>query len=189
MSEQAHEAVASVWSRIEKWYAERDASHFLLPPATSDDIAAVEAELGVSLPEAVRASLLRHNGSTDGGWPAGSLLSCTGMAEETKVWRDLLEDGSFDDVTDFNAADESASALRPGWWNTGWVSLDADGGGNGAVLDLSPGTGGRVGQIIDMDHEVGPSGPTAEDFADYLLLRLEELEDCVVVDGEYVEAG
>lgn len=188
MSGQVHEAVSSVWARIEKWYADHEVPHFLLPPATPEDIAAVEAELDVTLPEAVRLSLLRHNGSKGGGWPAGSLLSCTEMVEETGVWRDLLADGSFDDVADFNSGDDGDRSLKPGWWNTGWISLDADGGGNGAVLDLSPGPDGTVGQIIDMDHEAGPSGPAAPDFVGYLDDRLEELEDCTVIDGEYVEA-
>ncbi|WP_406450508.1 SMI1/KNR4 family protein [Streptomyces sp. NBC_00876] len=188
MSGQVHEAVASVWEQIEKWYAEQDAAHFLLPPATAEDIAAVESELGVPLPQEVKASLLRHNGSRDGGWPSGTLLSCTAIVEETGVWRDLLSDGSFDDVADFHSDDDGVQALKPGWWNLGWVSLDADGGGNGAVLDLSPGPGGKSGQIIDMDHETGPTGPTAPDFTGYLNDRLEALEDCAVIDGEYVDA-
>lgn len=190
MSGQIPETVSSVWAEIEQWYAERDAAHFLLPPATAEDIATVEAQLGVSLPEEVVLSLRRHDGSRDSGWPAGTLLSCTGIVSEASVWRDLLTDGTFDDMVDFNATDDKDSqALKPGWWNTGWIPLDADGGGNGSVLDLSPGAGGAVGQIIDMDHEVGPSGPTASDFIDYLRGRLDELEDCTVVDGKYVEAG
>lgn len=187
MSGQAHEAVSSVWARIEEWYAEREITHFLLPPATAEDIAAVESELGVSLPEVVTLSLRRHNGSKEGGWPAGELLSCAEMIRETTIWRDLLADGTFDRMAECNADDENAQGLKPGWWNTGWVSLDADGGGNGSVLDLSPGVGGDIGQILDMDHEVGPSGPAASDLVEYLTSRLEELEDCAVIDGEYLE--
>lgn len=187
MSGQAPETVSSIWAQIEEWYAERDVAHFLLPPATTEDIAAVEAELGVSLPEEVTLSLRRHNGSRGSGWPACQLLSCAEIIRETTVWRDLLADGTFDDEADFNANDEGAQALEPGWWNTGWIALDADGGGNGSALDLSPGTDGVVGQIIDMDHEVGPSGPTASGFIGYLSDRLEELENCAVVDGKYVE--
>ncbi|MFJ6460185.1 SMI1/KNR4 family protein [Streptomyces sp. NPDC091387] len=189
MSGKSPDTISSVWAQIEEWYAERDATHFLLPPATAEDIAAVETELGVSLPEALTLSLRRHDGSSDSGWPAGQLLSCARIISETTVWRDLLADGTFDDEADFNANDADAQALQPGWWNPGWISLDADGGGNGSALDLSPGPDGTVGQIIDMDHEVGPSGPTAPDFIGYLSDRLEELEDCTVVDGKYVEAG
>ncbi|MFF1478166.1 SMI1/KNR4 family protein [Streptomyces sp. NPDC058301] len=177
-------AVEAVWEEIERWYAAQGAAHLLLPPATDEQIASVEATLGVELPEQVKASLCRHNGSTDGGWPKGLLLSCDGILSETHVWRELLDDGSFDELKDFRSGGE---ALKPGWWNAGWVSLDADGAGNGSVLDLSPGPAGEIGQVIDMDHEVGPSGPIANDFAGYLREVAARLEEFSVTDGEHVE--
>lgn len=190
MPGQVGEAVSAAWEKIETWYAEQDASRFLLPPATPEEIAAAEKELGVTLPEAVRVSLLRHNGTASDGWPGGTLLSCAEMVRETGIWRELLDSGDFDDVADFEADENSdVRALRRGWWNTGWISLDADGSGNGAVLDLDPGADGSRGQILDMDHEVGPSGPTAADFVAYLEGQLEDLEDCVVVDGTYLETA
>ncbi|MFE6955545.1 SMI1/KNR4 family protein [Streptomyces sp. NPDC057696] len=67
-------------------------------PASGEQIAALEATLGVELPEAVTTSLRRHNGSTDGGWPTGTLLSCDGILQEVSVWRDLLTSGDFDDL-------------------------------------------------------------------------------------------
>lgn len=177
-------AVAAVWEDIERWYAAQGAAHLIRPPATGEQVASVEATLGVELPEAVKASLRRHDGTADGGWPEGTLLSCDGILSEAHVWRELLADGTFDELKDFRSGSE---ALKAGWWNTGWVPLDADGGGNGSVLDLSPGPEGQVGQVIDMDHEVGPSGPIASDFVGYLTSVAARLEDFSVVDGEYVE--
>ncbi|OAR22076.1 hypothetical protein A8W25_29910 [Streptomyces sp. ERV7] len=177
-------AVAAVWEDIERWYAAQGAAHLILPPATDEQIASVESTLGLQLPEEVKASLRRHDGSADGGWPKGRLLSCDGILSETAVWRDLLADGTFDDLKDFHSG---GKALKAGWWNTGWVSVDADGAGNGSVLDLAPGPEGKVGQVIDMDHEVGPSGPIASDFVGYLTDVAARLEEFSVVDGEYVE--
>ena len=177
-------AVVDAWDEIERWYEGQGAAHLLLPPASGEQIDALEATLGVELPEAVTASLSRHNGSTDGGWPTGTLLSCDGILQEVRVWRELLTGGDFDDLKDFVAGGE---ALKAGWWQIGWVSLDADGGGNGAVLDLSPGPAGKAGQVIDMDHEAGPSGPMASDFIGYLTALAARLNDFAVTDGQYVE--
>ncbi|MFK8910283.1 SMI1/KNR4 family protein [Streptomyces sp. YS-3] len=176
-------AVTAVWEDIERWYLSQGAPQVLQPPATDEQIASVETTLGVELPTEVKASLRRHDGSADGGWPKGRLLSCDGILSETRVWRDLLADGTFDNLKSFHAGGD---ALKPGWWNPGWVSLDADGAGNGSVLDLSPGPAGRVGQVIDMDHEVGPSGPIASDFVGYLTDVATQLDEFSVVDGQYV---
>jgi cell wall assembly regulator SMI1 len=184
MAREIAAAVVDAWDEIERWYEAQGAAHLILPPASGEQIATLEETLGIELPEAVTASLRRHNGSTDGGWPTGTLLSCDGILQEVSVWRDLLTSGDFDDLKDFVADGE---ALKAGWWQIGWVSLDADGGGNGAVLDLSPGPGGKVGQVIDMDHEAGPSGPIASDFVGYLKAMAAQLGDFVVIDGQYVE--
>lgn len=177
-------AVAAVWDDIERWYDAQGAARVLQPPATQEQIAAVESTLGVELPAQVKASLRRHDGTPDGGWPKGRLLSCDGILGETGVWRSLLADGTFDNHKDFHSGGD---ALKPGWWNTGWVCLDADGAGNGSVLDLSPGPAGKVGQVIDMDHEVGPSGPLANDFVGYLTDVAARLEEFSVVDGQHVQ--
>lgn len=60
-------------------------------------------------------------------------------------------------------------------------------GGNGATVDLTPGTAGSVGQVIDMDHEVGASGPIADDIVDYLEQLAAALDKYQIVDGEQVE--
>ncbi len=184
MASEIAKAVVDAWGEIERWYEAQGAAHLILPPASREQIGALEDALGVELPEALTASLRRHNGSADGGWPTGTLLSCDGILQEVGVWRDLLTGGDFDDLKEFVADGE---ALKAGWWQTGWVSLDADGAGNGAVLDLSPGPAGKVGQVIDMDHETGPSGPMASDFVGYLRAVAGRLDDFSVIDGQYIE--
>lgn len=177
--------VEAAWTTIEAWYAEQGASHLLHPPAGPDQVAAVEAALDVTLPEPWRASLLRHDGTDEGGWPTGELLSTQRIVDETNVWRKLLDGGTFEDSASDRGDD--GEALAPGWWNRGWICLDADGAGNGAAVDLEPGPEGSVGQVIDMDHEVGPSGPMADDVAAYLERVVDSLDGYRLVDGEYLE--
>lgn len=110
MANEIAAAVVDAWDEIERWYEAQGAAHLILPPASGEQIAALEATLGVELPEAVTASLRRHNGSTDGGWPTGTLLSCDGILQEVSVWRDLLTSGDFDDLKDFVADGEALKA-------------------------------------------------------------------------------
>lgn len=169
--------ISTTWERIEAWHAANGLTENLNPGASAEAIAQAEKDMGLTFPPELRESLLRHDGSADGGWPTGELLSLERMADERKVWMDLLQNGTFDDNADHN---EGSEALQPGWWNPAWIPLDADGGGNGAVIDLNPGRQGTVGQVIDMDHEVGPSGPKYPSLAAYLdamLERLSETED------------
>lgn len=171
--------MAAIWERIEAWYQVQGASHLLHQGATVTDMAATERQIGVTFPAEMRESLLRHNGSTDGGWSYGTLLDLEGIQREEQVWRSLLDDGTFHDHADHDAS-EGRDEIQQGWWVRGWIPLDADGGGNGAVVDAVPGPRGRVGQIIDMDHEIGPSGPAFQSLSGYLNHVLEALES-----GEY----
>jgi cell wall assembly regulator SMI1 len=141
-----------MWRAIEVWYAEQGASHLLNPGAVESDIVAMERRLGVEFPSDYRESLRRHNGSASSGWVRGQLLSLSYMEQERSVWMNLLNDGIFDEYAQCNADN---THVQSGWWNAGWIPLDADGGGNGYFVDASPGP--NLGQVRFMDHEVGPS--------------------------------
>lgn len=180
-------ALDAAWQVIEAWYAARGAEHLLRPGADESDLEQLEERLGARLPDQWRASIMRHDGSLDEGWPTGTLLSCNGILAETTIWRDLLRAGTFRDAHPQASAN---SALRPLWWHHQWICLDADGGGNGAMVDLAPGPDGVVGQVLDMDHETGPTGPVSDSVAGYLVdiaLRLNGLivEDDALVDRSF----
>lgn len=169
------------WQSIEQWYAEHDADELLNPAATEGDLAELQQSLGVDLPTELRRSLQRHDGSREGGWPVGELLSCERIIAETMNWRELLDAGGFAGFE----PDETDPALEPVWWHHGWVWFDTDGGGNGAAVDLSPAAGGSVGQVIDVDHERGPSGPTAGNLVEHLEQVADGLGRWQVVDGRF----
>jgi len=155
------ERVNAAWDRIEKWFSEKAPDMELGAGAGAADITALETHIGVALPEELKASLMRHNGVEN--WTKGELLSTEGIKREWSCWAGLVDDGTFDDCTG-----EENDCLQKCWFDKSWIPIDADGGGNGACLDLNPGSKGTVGQIIDMDHEVGASGPQFADFAAYL---------------------
>lgn len=178
-------ALDAAWQVLEAWYAARGADHLLRPGADEDTVARLEEQLGATLPPQWRASLARHDGSVEGGWPTGKLLSCEGILAETTIWRGLLRAGTF---RDSRPEAPGNAALRPLWWHHQWICLDADGGGNGAMVDLAPGPQGVVGQVLEMDHETGPSGPLAHDLALYLVEMALQLNEVTVEDDTLVEA-
>ena len=159
--------ITTQWYRIEAHFEKAGLTDTLHDGASPDDIAQLERDLNLTLPTDLRDSLLRHNGSDEGAWPYGGLLDVKGIKSETDIWRGLLDDGTFGDRADHDAS------LRPGmtqtgWWHHGWVPLDADGGGNGHVVDTAPGENGSLGQVLFMDHEVGPTGPQFGSTVEYL---------------------
>lgn len=170
--------LAKIWQKIADWYSEQSASHLLAPPASLEQISAAEQALGLAFPPELRQSLQYHNGSLEGGWPAGELLSLEGIASERKIWLGLLQNGTFANNADHNAV---AQTVRAGWWQEGWLPLTADGGGNGYVVDSVPASGGAVGQVLFMDHETGPSEAEFTSLADYLAHVAQQL-----TSGKYV---
>lgn len=57
--------INDAWCRIEEWLrSQAPATYASLPePASHDDLAALERQLGIPCPEGLRESLLRHDGS------------------------------------------------------------------------------------------------------------------------------
>lgn len=176
----------AAWREIEDWYAERGASGLLLAGATDADIAKVEAHLHVELPEALRASLTRHNGSPRDGWARGTLLSCGRIVAATELWRRIADHG--DDVpSNFIAPDAERGLLLPGWWHRGWVAIDEDRVGNATGVDTAPGPAGRFGQVLEMDRVTGPI-LSSDDVIEYLREAADSLEDLrVAADGTLEE--
>ncbi len=154
------ERVNAAWDRIEKWYAEKIPDCELGAAAAAADITSVETHLGLTLPEELKASLMRHNGV--GYWPSAELLSADRIKDEWDVWAGLIDDGTFDGLSG-----DDDDRLQKCWYDKKWIPIDADGCGNGACLDLNPGPKGTVGQILNMDHELGPK-LIFQDFAGYL---------------------
>jgi cell wall assembly regulator SMI1 len=66
--------------------------------------------------------------------------------------------------------------IQPTWWHQRWIPIGHDRAENNCCLDLIPAPGGSVGQVIDWDHEVGPSRVLATRFLDILSVFAQDLE-------------
>lgn len=175
--------IASTWERIEaeikrlKWAKSRK----LNKGASAASLAKVEKTLGVTLPDEFRESYALHDGQDSGTafllGPSDEgycLLPLAQVLKEANIWADLKDD----------FADEEVSAdkgIRADWWNTKWLPIAGNGGGDFLCLDLAPAKGGQVGQIITMNHESPTRELWAKSFGEWLHSVAEQLKE--------VEAG
>ncbi len=168
--------VVAAWERIEHWLS----AH--APPllanlndgASPEDLSALEAQLGVQLPDDLRESLARHNGQLDefppliGGW---SLLSCSEIAQEWKIWKDLLARGDL-----AHESSPSDPRVRSDWWNERWVPFTYSGSGDHHCADCAPADGGAPGQVIVLWHDDAARPLVAPTFTAWLEQIAEGLE-------------
>ncbi|HEU4407520.1 MAG TPA: SMI1/KNR4 family protein [Polyangiaceae bacterium] len=137
------------------------ASGVTLPKgATRAALARAEAALGVALPDEMRAFYQAHDGGGDEFVVEGrELLSLRRIVNEWRVWKGLLDRGTFE----ANDHGQPGPGVRGAWWLPEWVPITYDGAGNHHVVDLAPAAGGTRGQIVSFWHDeasrrvVGPS--------------------------------
>lgn len=176
--------LGEAWREIEDWYAARGASHLLADGARDEEIAKAERSLGLRFPEQLRASLRRHNGSEDEGWANGTLLSAGKIVAATELRRKAADS---EEYAHFAAELVDGQKVQPVWWHRGWVAIDEDPAGNATAVDTEPAPAGAVGQIVDVDHVLGPASVYAQDVTEFLREVLDSLQELRVVDGERLE--
>ncbi|KAI0636779.1 hypothetical protein C8Q77DRAFT_1094587 [Trametes polyzona] len=193
--------LSNTWNRLRQWlereYPELgDTLNYGILP---QDLAQLEMAFGFSLPAPVRESYLCVDGQepesaagcSEGLFFGLTLLPLEDVLEEWRFWREVDDDPA----TGANPAlRELMQSIPPGWVRReyscrGWIPLVADKAGNYLGIDMNPGEGGAVGQVIvfgrDFDTKVvmwrgdGPAG-----WAKFLAGFVEDLES-----GEGFELG
>ncbi len=168
----------SIWQRISRWHAAHVPANLFRPAkgASSQDIANLEATLGLRLPDDVRESWSIHNG-LNGGFLLhhGELLSLDGIAHH---WQDYRQ--RYGDVFDDYEPVELQGPAKKVWWNRKRVHV-TENNGDHITLDLDPPSDGNYGQLLEHSHEVGPMGILAPSWGSFLERIASDLEA-----GEYV---
>nr|CEL20561.1 glucan synthase 1-related protein [Kibdelosporangium sp. MJ126-NF4]CTQ89472.1 glucan synthase 1-related protein [Kibdelosporangium sp. MJ126-NF4] len=137
--------VNRAWERIEKWLAAHApaTAATLAPPATLDQIAESQRDIGVPIPADLIAFLLRHDGAGTSRKPGFTLppfyqpMSAKDIVAEAKMMCEVLIGSGYN---------ESVGS----WWHGQVVPFARDGGGGNLLLDQRPGHNGRLG---DHDEE------------------------------------
>lgn len=167
-SAEAVESVEAAWERIETWLAAHAPVTFdaLAPPADPAAIAAAQAAIDPPVPEPLRTSLLRHDGT---GYrvllpPFWRLLSAAEVASQWQLRTEINDRSPWPSDEDGGGGEggavdaEAADADYGPWWHRQWIPFAADDCGDYLVLDERP-IARRRGRIGDADHEMGCSFP------------------------------
>ncbi|MFC4291186.1 SMI1/KNR4 family protein [Sphingorhabdus arenilitoris] len=149
----------------------------LNPPASDDEIAEFEKDLGLIMPEEMRALYKIANGQkspflvtyVDGGpnkielpltLPEGhfvgnlfgnyEFLTLGDAKKEWDNWRVIIEQSSQEELDDFDdhVSADTNGGVRKQYANLKWIPIAKDGGGNAYAIDLDPTDQGNIGQII-----------------------------------------
>ena len=180
------ETVQALWRRIEGWLSQHAprAWQMLRPGVPEGEIQQAEAAMDLTLPADFNASCRMH----DGGYVIDlvtemTMFSLEEIVTEWQMFQELEEEGTWIDATPPYSFTEPivragwhTGPIRPTWWHQCWIPIGCDRAGNHCCLDVIPEPGGSVGQVIDRDHEAGPSRLLASSFLDVLSTFASDLE-------------
>ncbi len=152
--------LSATWNRLRAWLSNEypelgDTLNYGILP---QDLAQIEMAFGFALPQAVRDSYLCSDGQepeSSAGCSEGlffglTLLPLEDVLEEWRFWREVDDDPN----TGANPRLRDLMDSIPSGWvrkeysSRGWIPLVADKAGNYLGVDLNPGEGGTVGQVI-----------------------------------------
>jgi cell wall assembly regulator SMI1 len=176
--------IQSTWQRIDAWLS-INASHIwqnIQSGALETEIIQAEVAMGLTLPEDFKASYRIHNGDYKINLVSGmTIFSLADIVSEWQMFKELDEGETWSDAgppyyVEHSLAGSKFEAIQPVWWDTHWIPFGRDLAGNCCCIDLAPTPKGSPGQIIDWDHEVGPSRVLASSFSDMLSTFANDLE-------------
>jgi cell wall assembly regulator SMI1 len=180
-------AVAAAWKRIDAWSKSTGVDLGLAKGASRAAIDAVEKAIGAPLPDEVVASLLVHDGQRSNAPAVGewNLFGCKDIIREWKIWKKLLDDGTFD-----GSESSPRRGVKSAWWSGAWIPLTGDGAGDHLCADLDPDKGGAAGQVITMWHADARRNLVAKGWAAWLAELAGDLEKkrYALKDGTLVRA-
>ena len=177
------------WTRLERWFAAHlpEVVEDLRPPATEDELRAVERVIGATLPADVRELYRIHDGQSDdatGVFFGLPLLPLAGVVRAWTTWRDVIDPATNEEISE-GCTSEPASAIQCLYTCRGWIPLSDDYGGNHLGVDLAPGPLGARGQVIHFGRDENDKHVLAASFDDFLLKLGDLLEsgNFVIDDG------
>jgi cell wall assembly regulator SMI1 len=151
------------------------------PPATAEQIAEAEQQLGMTLPQEVRDAYFRHNGSPRDG-PAlfinwGNWCS---LEEMVGYWKRRVSTLEQDQARSPDIFPEYAPywdtlKVSPVWWNRFWIPIGRTNTISTFYIDMQPGPLGVVGQVIE-DFGMCDAAWKASSFNAYLTHLIDHLE-------------
>ncbi|PDY43955.1 SMI1/KNR4 family protein [Bacillus pseudomycoides] len=147
----------------------------LQPGASDEEFQLIEGTLGVTLPEEMKNFYRVYNGQV---WkprvnPFVRNLTLSPTSEIIDNWKFLQEEFDPDDDLEPDIEKE----LKPVLWNSKWIPIAENGGGDYLCIDTDPSESGVVGQVLYYWHDWGQRSIKAKGLFEFIEICLKE-EDC-----------
>ncbi|AXK35131.1 hypothetical protein DVA86_23260 [Streptomyces armeniacus] len=138
-----------------------DHEEVLPEPASEEDLAEAEEEMGVALPPDLRALYGIADGDGDLVNPLFDRKSWLPLAEIGDLddeWLDIAQEWEHEPWRQTVFDTQPPNAVRRSPLREGWIRFAFDTGGNWLAVDMDPGPEGRPGQVIavGVDYTEGP---------------------------------
>lgn len=185
--------ITDLLKRIKAFYAKVAPSIVQSPdnaiePATEEELAEFEQELGFALPANYREFLLNNNFAVlcRGNY---RLMTLSQIRYRCTMMKDFVENKNYNDAaaTEKYESNWYGREIKPMLWNTAWLPFALDSGGNMRCIDPDPDVEGIRGQIIGSDVSEGPYLQGSISLGHFLkrhLTALEEGDYDLVDEGE-----
>lgn len=145
--------IAAAWDRIHQWLAAQAPKILtnLNLGANADELSTAELAMGVTMPAEWKELYRIHNGM-NGDENLGSLFHGMNFLTLAQVVQEVKSaSGETEGDTSLEAADPGIQTANI--FNPKWIPLANDWGACTIRIDLAPGEGGQVGQIICTDSD------------------------------------
>ncbi|MGF7047822.1 cell wall assembly regulator SMI1 [Paenibacillus sp. DS2015] len=165
----------SLWQRIiEKGTSQKEdfkESLNLQPSAKDEDFQLIESMLNVTLPEEMKSFYRIHNGQN---WKVGGHsfirnLTLSPISQIIDNWLFLQEEFEPDDLEL-----SSGFEIKPFLWNSKWIPIADNGGGDYLCLDTDPSEVGVAGQVLYCWHDWGMRSIEAKSLYEFIDICIEE---------------
>ena len=147
-----------IWTKIETWLQNNapQVLEILQHGASEDQVRELEDFLSVKFPDDFKSLYRICNGQSScdyGVFNGREFLSLERIKDEWSIWKNLLDDGAFQESDGQDQGSNPELGIRNVWWSPQWIPFTCDGSGNHECLDLNPTECGTDGQIITMWHD------------------------------------
>lgn len=150
----------------------------IIEPATEEELAEFEQELGFALPDYYREFLLKNDYAVllRGNY---RLMTLSQIRYRCAMMKDLVENKNYNDAaaTEKYESNWYGREIKPMLWNTAWLPFALDSGGNMRCIDPDPDVEGIRGQIIGTDVSEGPYLQGSISLGHFLKRHLTALEE------------
>ncbi|OAB47172.1 SMI1/KNR4 family protein [Paenibacillus antarcticus] len=141
--------------------------------ATDEELQLIENTLNVTLPVEMKKIYTVHNGQN---WNVGvnsfvRNLTLSPISLIIDNWNFLQEEFESDDIEP-----DIEGEIKPVLWNSKWIPIAENGGGDYLCLDTDPSEAGSVGQVLYCWHDWGKRSVEAENLFEFIKICIDEVD-------------